>query len=134
MAPTFHGFARVTALAAGLVLLAAGACEAGRLASAALRSENAERLECYISNVGDSPVTFTSVTIRDDWLLSLELSFNSCDTLNAGSTCFFSADAGPASIAGAVVYFADSAKGEALRGHCQLMSASDTVLATTDLR
>jgi len=119
-------------LAAGLVLSAATSW-ASMLASAVLLSNEAHELDCFVSNVGTTPVVINQVSIQNGGNTILSLSTNTCvTTLTAGANCVFSADLDSRFSARGTVKFSGSTKG--LRAQCQLTSSSNQIIATTDLR
>jgi len=130
--PRLRSLAVTAVLASGLVLSAATTW-ASMLASAVLLSTDANELDCFVSNVGTTPVVINQVTIQNGGNTILELSTNSCvTTLKAGANCVFSADLDSRFSARGTVKFSGSTKG--LRGQCQLTSSANHIIATTDLR
>jgi hypothetical protein len=120
------------ALLSGGPVLGAGPNRAGTLASALLLSTDAERLDCFLSNVGPRAVVIPSVFVRNGGNLLLSLSFNTCDTLAPGGNCAFSADLDARFSARGVVEVDGGVEG--LRGQCQLTTAANELIATTELR
>jgi len=106
---------------------------AGSIASAILFSTDAQKLDCFVSNAGASPVTITNVSIVNGGSTILSLSGDSCvGQLSPFGNCGFSAALDARFSARGVVELRGSAKG--LRGQCQLTTSSNHLVATTDLR
>ena len=106
--------------------------DAAVLASAVLLSTDAQRLDCFVSNVGTRPVEVATVSIANGGGTLLSLADDSCTgTLSPGASCLFSAALDARFSARGTVEVRGSAKG--LRGQCQL-SASSRLVATTELR
>lgn len=121
-----------TALGASL-LLAAAPGAAATLGSAVLLSTDAQTLDCFLSNVGRSPVAITQVSIVNGGNTILSLGADTCTpALSPGGNCVFSAALDARFRARGVVELRGSAKG--LRGQCQLTSSTNRVVATNDLR
>jgi len=117
-----------TALALSVLLTAAPGL-AGTLASAILLSTDAQRLDCFLSNVGRTPVAITQVSIVNGGFTILSLSADTCTpALTPGGNCVFSALLDSRFSARGVVELRGSAKN--LRGQCQLTSSSNHVVAT----
>jgi hypothetical protein len=102
------------------------------VASALLLSTDAERLDCFLSNVGRREVVISTVFVQNGGNSFLSLSFNTCDTLAPGDNCAFSADLDARFSARGVVEVDGSVEG--LRGQCQLTTAANEIIATTELR
>ena len=120
------------ALLSGGPVLGAGPDRAGALASALLLSTDAERLDCFLSNVGSREVVITTAFVRNGGNLLLPLSFNTCGTLAPDGNCAFSAGLDARFSARGVVEVDGSVTG--LRGQCQLTTAANELIATTELR
>ena len=132
--PVHHRLRRLvfaSLLAAGVLYGARGA-SAGTLASGILLSTDAERLDCFLSNVGSKPVSITSVQINNGGNTILSLDTNTCDALDPGRNCTFSAGLDARFSARAVVEVTAGAK--SLRGQCQLTTSSNHLVASTELR
>jgi hypothetical protein len=120
-------------VSAGAALLAAaGTASAATLASGLLLSTDAERLDCFLANVGTKPLAIASVQIQNGGNTILSLNGNSCETLGPGANCTFSADLDARFSARAVVQ--TQGKATSLRGQCQLTSSTNHLIATTELR
>jgi len=114
------------------LLSGAGAAWAGTLASGLMLSTDAQRLDCFLSNVGTKPASISGVQVQNGGNTILLLTANSCDTLEPAGNCAFSADLDLRFSARAVVQFRGGAG--SLRGQCQLTSSANHLIATTELR
>jgi len=132
--PVHHRFEHsvLTIVFAVAFMSGAGVAWAGTLASGLMLSTDAEKLDCFLSNVGTKPVSITAVQISNGGNTILLPSANSCDTLNPAGNCAFSSDLDIRFSARAVVEFRGSSK--SLRGQCQLTSSANHLIATTELR
>jgi hypothetical protein len=122
-------FSRITA-AIVVNAVVATAASATTLTSALLISSDADKLECLVSNVGSRTLEVTSVSVRNVNGTFLSVEENTCTNVDPGRTCVFSA--GILGQGRGTIEFQGAAKN--VRGQCQLTSATNQILATTDLR
>jgi hypothetical protein len=132
--PVHH---RLRSIAFASLLLAgfsggARGASAGMLASGILLSTDAERLDCFLSNVGSKSVSITGVQVLNGGFTILSFDPGTCDTLGPGGNCAFSADLDARFSARAVVEVHGGTK--SLRGQCQLTTSTNHLVASTELR
>jgi hypothetical protein len=131
-APTTRRGGLIAAVLAAISLVAPPSF-AGTLASAILLSTDAQRLDCFVSNVGRAPVAITQLSIVNGGVTILPLTGENClPVLQPGANCTFSAALDARFSARGLVDVRGSTKH--LRGQCQLTTSTNRVVASNDLR
>lgn len=123
---------RIAAIACGMgMLLGAATAQAGTLASGFLWSEDAERMVCFVWNVGDAPVDITSAQIvNSNGSAIVTISNCTVQPLKPGERCGMTGY-GVTQAAGRVKV--EGPRGR-LRGTCQLLADGLVSVASTEMR